>query len=161
MGTPTTGSDFGGGSQRANQLVWEVECLVDAGLEPWEVLAAATRRGGRVIGDAEAGIVRVGGPADFVLVHGDPLSDPRITLEGLEGSLGGLTSTPAPGLQRHCAAGQSITEIDLLRVSGARAGDPVSRQSTNHQQERLTNGPMNGADHHGLVGQVLAPFKSR
>lgn len=26
--------------------------------------------------DRDAGVVRPGGPADFVLVHGDPLSDP-------------------------------------------------------------------------------------
>lgn len=70
------GTDFGGGSTRANQLAWEVECLVDAGLEPWEGLAAATWRGGIVIGDPDAGTVREGGPADFLLVHGDPLSDP-------------------------------------------------------------------------------------
>lgn len=70
------GTDFGGGSSRANQLAWEVECLVDAGLEPWEALAAATWRGGRVLGEPEAGVVREGGPADFILVHGDPLSDP-------------------------------------------------------------------------------------
>jgi imidazolonepropionase-like amidohydrolase len=70
------GTDFGGGSTRANQLAWEVECLVDAGLEPWEALAAATWHGGSVIGDPDAGIVREGGAADFALVHGDPLSDP-------------------------------------------------------------------------------------
>ena len=38
-----TGTDFGGGSTRANQLAWEVESLVAAGLEPWEALAP--RRG--------------------------------------------------------------------------------------------------------------------
>jgi hypothetical protein len=38
------GTDFGGGSARANQLPWEVECLVEAGLEPWEALAAVTWR---------------------------------------------------------------------------------------------------------------------
>ena len=70
------GTDFGGGSTRANHLAWEVECLVEAGLEPWEALAAATWRGGSVIGDPDAGSVREGGAADFVLVHGDPLSDP-------------------------------------------------------------------------------------
>ncbi|HEY7131635.1 MAG TPA: amidohydrolase family protein [Candidatus Limnocylindrales bacterium] len=71
-----TGTDFGGGSLRANQLAWEVEALVDAGLEPWEALASATWRGGELLGEAEAGALREGGPADFVLVHGDPLSDP-------------------------------------------------------------------------------------
>jgi imidazolonepropionase-like amidohydrolase len=70
------GTDFGGGSARANQLPWEVECLVEAGLEPWEALAAVTWRGGDLLGEPEAGVIRTGGPADFSLVHGDPLSDP-------------------------------------------------------------------------------------
>lgn len=71
-----TGTDFGGGSLRANQLAWEVEALVGAGLEPWEALAAATWRGGELLGEPAAGMIHDGGPADFFLVHGDPLSDP-------------------------------------------------------------------------------------
>jgi imidazolonepropionase-like amidohydrolase len=70
------GTDFGGGSARANQLPWEVQCLTDAGLEPWEALACVTWRGGELLGEPEAGIIREGGPADFSLVHGDPLTDP-------------------------------------------------------------------------------------
>jgi imidazolonepropionase-like amidohydrolase len=70
------GTDFGGGSLRANQLAWEVQCLVEAGLQPWEALAAATRNGGALLQEPDAGILREGGPADFLLVHGDPLSDP-------------------------------------------------------------------------------------
>jgi imidazolonepropionase-like amidohydrolase len=70
------GTDFGGGSTRANQLAWEIECLVTAGLEPWQALAAATRNGGELLGEPEAGVLREGGPADFAVVHGDPLSDP-------------------------------------------------------------------------------------
>jgi len=70
------GTDFGGGSTRANQLAWEVEQLVVAGLDPWEALGAATWRGGEVLGEPEAGVLREGGPADLALVHGDPLSDP-------------------------------------------------------------------------------------
>jgi imidazolonepropionase-like amidohydrolase len=70
------GTDFGGGSARANQLAWEVESLVVAGLEPWEALGAATWRGGDLLGENDAGVLREGGPADFFLVHGDPLSDP-------------------------------------------------------------------------------------
>ncbi len=71
-----TGTDFGGGSLRANQLAWEVEELVRAGLEPWEALGAATWRGGELLGEPEAGVIREAGPADFMLVHGDPLVDP-------------------------------------------------------------------------------------
>ncbi len=70
------GTDFGGGSTRANQLAWEVECLVEAGLQPWEALGAATWRGGELLGEADAGVIREDRPADFALVHGDPLSDP-------------------------------------------------------------------------------------
>jgi imidazolonepropionase-like amidohydrolase len=70
------GTDFGGGSARANQLPWEAECLVEAGLEPWEALAALTWRGGELLGEPEAGVITEGGPADFFLVHGDPLTDP-------------------------------------------------------------------------------------
>jgi len=72
-----TGSDFGGGSLRANQLAWEVTSLVAAGMEPLDALAAATWRGGELIGEPEAGVIREGGPADFFCVHGDPLSDPE------------------------------------------------------------------------------------
>jgi imidazolonepropionase-like amidohydrolase len=70
------GSDFGGGSVRAGHLAWEVECLVRAGLEPWEALGAATWRGGEVLRDPLAGRLVVGARAHFTLVHGDPLSDP-------------------------------------------------------------------------------------
>lgn len=70
------GTDFGGGSLRANQMAWEVECLVAAGLEPWEALAAATWRGGELLREPSAGVIEVGGPADFFLVHGNPLHDP-------------------------------------------------------------------------------------
>jgi imidazolonepropionase-like amidohydrolase len=72
-----TGSDFGGGSVRAGHLAWEVELLVEAGLEPWEALAAATWHGGDLLGEEHAGRLASGTPADFVLMHGDPLSDPR------------------------------------------------------------------------------------
>jgi imidazolonepropionase-like amidohydrolase len=71
------GSDFGGGSLRAGHLAWEVEQLVEAGLEPHEALAAVTWRGGELLGIDHAGRIRPGDPADLVLVHGDPLTDPR------------------------------------------------------------------------------------
>lgn len=70
------GTDFGGGSLRANQMAWEVECLVAAGLEPWLALAAATAVGGDLLREPMAGRIAVGGPADFFLVHGNPLEDP-------------------------------------------------------------------------------------
>src|SRR5438034_1427988 len=70
------GTDFGGGSLRANHLAWEVESLVEAGLKPWQALASATVLGGELLDDPDAGRIFEGGPADFFLVHGDPLTDP-------------------------------------------------------------------------------------
>jgi imidazolonepropionase-like amidohydrolase len=71
-----TGTDFGGGSLRANHLAWEVESLVEAGLTPSEALTSATIRGGELLGEPEAGRLVEGGPSDFFLVHGEPLDDP-------------------------------------------------------------------------------------
>jgi imidazolonepropionase-like amidohydrolase len=70
------GTDFGGGSLRANHMAWEVACLVEAGMEPWEALGAATWRGGELLREATAGKLVLGGPADFFLVHGNPLDEP-------------------------------------------------------------------------------------
>ena len=70
------GTDLGGGGIGAGHLAWEVESLVEIGMEPWQALGAATWRGGELLGEPTAGVVREGGPATFVLVRGDPLSDP-------------------------------------------------------------------------------------
>jgi imidazolonepropionase-like amidohydrolase len=70
------GSDFGGGSLRANQLAWEAQALVQAGLPAWQALAAVTWRGGDLMGLEHAGRLEVGGPAHLALVHGNPLEDP-------------------------------------------------------------------------------------
>ena len=72
------GTDFGGGGAHAGVLAGEVESLVEAGLQPWEALGAATWRGGELLGEPDAGVVREGAPADFILVKGDPLSDPSV-----------------------------------------------------------------------------------
>ena len=69
------GSDSGGGSARANHIVWEYQSLIAAGLEPVDALAAVTWRGGEALGEPEAGVLREGGQAHFFLVHGDPLTD--------------------------------------------------------------------------------------
>jgi imidazolonepropionase-like amidohydrolase len=74
--TIAAGSDFGGGSLRANQLAWEAQALMGAGLPGWEALAAVTWKGGDLLGVEHAGRLVVGGPAHFALVHGDPLDDP-------------------------------------------------------------------------------------
>jgi imidazolonepropionase-like amidohydrolase len=40
--------------------------------------ASATWIGGELLGVENAGTIREGGPAEIVLVHGDPLSDPPV-----------------------------------------------------------------------------------
>jgi imidazolonepropionase-like amidohydrolase len=70
------GTDFGGGSPRANHLPWEFSSLIAAGLEPVDALAAVTWRGGELLGERDAGVIREGRPATFFTVHGDPLTDP-------------------------------------------------------------------------------------
>lgn len=71
------GSDAGGGSVRhGSSVAWEVQALHDAGVPGWQALAAATWRGGDLLGDPEAGRLVVGRPARALLVHGDPYRDP-------------------------------------------------------------------------------------
>ena len=94
------GTDFGGGSARANQMAWEVESLVECGLEPWEALAAATWRGGEVLGEPAAGVIREGGPPDFLPRPRRPPQRPVCTLACLEGCLTATSvkwTSPDPG----------------------------------------------------------------
>ncbi len=59
-------------------LVDEIDCLIDYGLTPPDALRAATSRATDALGLTGPGRVRVGGPADFALLDGDPLPDPSL-----------------------------------------------------------------------------------
>ena len=75
--TLAAGSDAGGGSCRhGSSLAWEVVAMVQAGVPAWQAVAAATWRGGDLLGEPLAGRLTVGEPARALLVHGDPYSDP-------------------------------------------------------------------------------------
>src|SRR5207249_5451888 len=50
-----TGTDFGGGSLRANHIAWEVESLVEAGLKPWEPLPRRPARAEELLGERGPG----------------------------------------------------------------------------------------------------------
>ena len=71
------GTDAGGAPPRFGEFATEVELLVRAGLAPHQALASATRIGGAVLGVPGLGTLAADGPADLVLVDGDPLSEPR------------------------------------------------------------------------------------
>ena len=72
-----TGSDFGGGSLRANQLAWEVTSLVAAGIEPVQALAAATWRGGELHRRGRCGRHPRGRPGRLLLRPRRPAVRPR------------------------------------------------------------------------------------
>jgi imidazolonepropionase-like amidohydrolase len=76
------GGRIAAGTDSPNQLLppgaslhRELRLLVAAGLTPAQALAAATVAGGRLVGADDVGILRAGGPADFVVLRGDPLQD--------------------------------------------------------------------------------------
>jgi imidazolonepropionase-like amidohydrolase len=71
------GTDAGGGSVRHGRLAREIELMIACGMEPAAALAAATREGARLMGEAaERGTVEVGKIADLVLLDRNPLDDP-------------------------------------------------------------------------------------
>lgn len=70
-----TGTDFGGGPPRPGNFALELELLVQAGLEPYEALGAATWAAGEVMGVPGVGTLAVGSAANLVVVEGSILSD--------------------------------------------------------------------------------------
>ncbi|WP_158228152.1 amidohydrolase family protein [Pseudonocardia sp. MH-G8] len=71
------GTDAGSPGMPHPSLRRELACLREAGLAPVDVLRAATSRAADAFG-IDAGRVRVGAPADLLVVDGDPLADPLL-----------------------------------------------------------------------------------
>lgn len=70
------GTDAGGfGIIPGASLARELELLVDAGLLPYEALAAATRTSAKVLGFERSGMIAPGYRANLVLLQKDPLAD--------------------------------------------------------------------------------------
>src|SRR3989442_4840310 len=99
-----TGTDFGGGSLRANHLAWEVESLVEVGLKPWEALASATVRGGGLPNEPEARRLLEGGPPELLLRHGEPLTEPPALSRALRAGASAWCGTSASGQTTRTAA---------------------------------------------------------
>jgi imidazolonepropionase-like amidohydrolase len=74
------GGDYGFAHNPHGRNAWDFELFQDKfGFEPAEILAAATRDGGAIMGMAdELGLIKPGYLADLVLVEGDPLRDIRL-----------------------------------------------------------------------------------
>jgi imidazolonepropionase-like amidohydrolase len=71
------GTDAGFMLPHGSMSAREIELLVQGGLSPLAALEAATSVGARLLG-IEGGVVRVGAPADLLLVDGDPTDDVRV-----------------------------------------------------------------------------------
>ena len=74
LGVPIiTGTDVL--DRHGDLLLTELERLVEIGMTPRQVLTAATITSAEAAGRPEAGRLRVGGPASFLLVDANPLQD--------------------------------------------------------------------------------------
>lgn len=69
------GTDAGTPFNPPGQLVQEMELLVDLGMSPSDVIAAATSQAADTFGWDDVGILQIGNVADLLLVDGDPLED--------------------------------------------------------------------------------------
>lgn len=71
------GTDAGSPGMPHPSLRAELRALQEIGLPPIEILKSATSRAADALG-LSAGRVRVGAPADLILLNGDPLVDPTV-----------------------------------------------------------------------------------
>jgi imidazolonepropionase-like amidohydrolase len=74
--TPALGDDYGNPGATVGMPMAEINHWLAAGLDPMQVIVAATRGGAEVCGLArEIGTVEVGKAADLLVVNGDPLAE--------------------------------------------------------------------------------------
>lgn len=104
------GTDAGGfGIIPGASLARELELLVDAGLRPYEALAAATRVSANALGFDKSGVIAPGYRANLVLLQSDPLIDVA-AIEFPAGVMirGRWLDEPALGVLHRAAADTSL-----------------------------------------------------
>lgn len=77
-GTVALGNDFSGGPGSFDEGIpfYELDCMVQAGMTPMQIIVASTRTAARVAHcDSALGTIEAGKVADLVVVKGDPLVD--------------------------------------------------------------------------------------
>ncbi|HOX12425.1 MAG TPA: amidohydrolase family protein [Spirochaetia bacterium] len=80
-GRVALGNDYGGGPGEFEGGIpmFEIECMLAAGMTPMEVITACTRTSAEACAaDREIGTLEPGKLADLIVVRGDPLSDPGV-----------------------------------------------------------------------------------
>ncbi len=76
----------------------ELELIVDAGFSPEEALTMATRNAGQMLG-RDVGTLHEGGPADLLVVEGNPLDDIRALRQLRHVVRAGVARSPADWLR--------------------------------------------------------------
>lgn len=73
------GTDAGAPTLPHGENTLELECMVDAGIDPLEAIEIATRQSAELLGLGETvGVLRDGFEADLIAVDGDPLADVKV-----------------------------------------------------------------------------------
>ena len=104
------GTDYPNATLAAGSaLLEEIRALADAGLTPFEALAAATTTAAKAIGDSSSGVISRGARADMVLLNANPLVD----LQALEVNEGVMV------------AGRWFSRSELDRLAPARPSAPA------------------------------------
>jgi hypothetical protein len=86
-------------------MAWEVESLVEAGPEPYEALTAATRRGGALLGEEDAGVIRD---------EGRPTSSSSTAIPSQIPPRSGASGVPHGEIQRPVDAASRPLAISLV-----------------------------------------------
>lgn len=69
------GTDAGAPTMHHGENTLELECMVDADLDPLEAIEISTRQTAEMLGLQDVGVLGTGNQADLIAIRGDPLED--------------------------------------------------------------------------------------